>query len=160
MIHGPGNKGNLNLLYKIVFKGLPWPLGAFENKRSFCSIDNLCFIINELIDNNKIPSGIYNVADDEAISTNELISLIAERQGKKSYILKIPKFIISEKKTIFMWLIFNLVKLKYTWSMARCSLTCTSLENTFIIAVLIFLDLKMKRVAAKPETIVRTVTIK
>ena len=36
MIHGPGNKGNLNLLYKIVSKNIPWPLGAFENKRSFC----------------------------------------------------------------------------------------------------------------------------
>ena len=32
MIHGPGNKGNLNLLFKVVSKGLPWPLGAFENK--------------------------------------------------------------------------------------------------------------------------------
>jgi nucleoside-diphosphate-sugar epimerase len=94
MIHGPGNKGNLNLLYKMVSKGLPWPLGSFGNKRSFCSIDNICFIINELIKNDKIPSGIYNVADDEAISTNEIIRLIADGQGKKSYILKIPKFII------------------------------------------------------------------
>ena len=41
MIHGPGNKGNLNLLYSLVSKGLPWPLGSFENKRSYCSIDNL-----------------------------------------------------------------------------------------------------------------------
>jgi nucleoside-diphosphate-sugar epimerase len=77
MIHGPGNKGNLNLLYKIVYKGLPWPLGAFKNKRSFCSIDNLCFVINELIENDNIPSGIYNIADDEPISTNELINLIS-----------------------------------------------------------------------------------
>ena len=35
MMHGPGNKGNLNLLYKMVNAGFPWPLGAFENKRSF-----------------------------------------------------------------------------------------------------------------------------
>ena len=42
MIHGPGNKGNLNLLYNVVRKGIPWPLGAFENRRSFTSIDNLC----------------------------------------------------------------------------------------------------------------------
>src|SRR5690606_34845970 len=34
MIHGPGNKGNLNLLYKLVEKGIPWPLAAFENQRS------------------------------------------------------------------------------------------------------------------------------
>ena len=40
MIHGPGNKGNLNLLYNVVRKGIPWPLGAFENRRSFTSIDN------------------------------------------------------------------------------------------------------------------------
>ena len=94
MIHGPGNKGNLNLLFKIVTKGLPWPLGAFENKRSFCSIDNLCFIINELIENDQIPSGIYNISDDEAVSTNEIIRLIALSNNKKFHIWKIPKLII------------------------------------------------------------------
>ena len=94
MIHGAGNKGNLNLLYKIVSKGLPWPLGSFENKKSFCSIDNLCFIIKELIENDKIPSGIYNVSDDEPISTNDIIKLIALNNKKKYYIWKIPKFII------------------------------------------------------------------
>ena len=94
MIHGPGNKGNLNLLYKIVNKGFPWPLGAFENKRSFCSIENLCFIINELINNKVIPSGVYNVADDDPISTNDLIKLISLSQGKKYHIWNIPRSII------------------------------------------------------------------
>ncbi len=94
MIHGPGNKGNLNLLYSIISKGLPWPLGAFENKRSFCSIDNLCFIINELINNDKIASGVYNIADNDAMSTNELISLIAQSQNKKFKIWNVPKSII------------------------------------------------------------------
>ena len=42
MIHGPGNKGNLNLLYNVVRKGIPWPLGAFENRRSFTSIALMC----------------------------------------------------------------------------------------------------------------------
>jgi len=94
MIHGPGNKGNLNLLYKMVTRGLPWPLGKFDNKRSYCSIDNLCFIINELVQNDKIPSGIYNIADDVPLSTNELINLIAESIDKKSFVLNIPKFLI------------------------------------------------------------------
>lgn len=94
MIHGPGNKGNLNLLYKIVSKGFPWPLGAFENKRSFCSIDNLCFIINELINNEDIASGIYNVADDDPLATNDLIKLIAESQYKRQRIWTVPKSII------------------------------------------------------------------
>ncbi len=95
MIHGYGNKGNLNLLYKIVTKGLPWPLGKFENKRSFCSIDNLCFIIRELIENDQIPSGVYNLADDEPISTNELINLISVGLEKKPNIWNVPQSLIN-----------------------------------------------------------------
>jgi nucleoside-diphosphate-sugar epimerase len=95
MIHGPGNKGNLNFLYQIVAKRIPWPLGAFENQRSFCSIENVCFVINEILENESIPSGIYNLADDEAIPTNRLIALIAAAQYKKSRIFKISKGLIS-----------------------------------------------------------------
>jgi nucleoside-diphosphate-sugar epimerase len=95
MVHGPGNKGNLNLLFKIVIKGFPWPLGSFENLRSFCSIENLCFVINEILQNENIPSGIYNISDDQPISTNRLIELIAVSIDNKSRILKIPKGVIS-----------------------------------------------------------------
>ena len=90
MIHGPGNKGNLNLLYGVVKKGIPWPLGAFENRRTFTSIENLCFVINGLLTKN-IPSGIYNIGDDEALSTNELIEEICKSLGKKAHIWKLPK---------------------------------------------------------------------
>jgi len=89
MIHGPGNKGNLNLLYQLVVKGLPWPLGAFENQRSFLSVENLCFVIKELLENDSISSGVYQVADDEALSTNELIELLGASLGKKAKIWKI-----------------------------------------------------------------------
>lgn len=91
MIHGPGNKGNLNLLFKLVSKNIPWPLGAFENKRSFCSIDNLMFIFKELSEREDIPSGIYNVADDEPLSTNELICLIAQSQDRRPKLWNISK---------------------------------------------------------------------
>jgi nucleoside-diphosphate-sugar epimerase len=94
MIHGPGNKGNLNLLYKIVSKGIPWPLGEFQNKRSFCSIDNLMFIIKELIVRNDIPSGVYNVADDVALSTNDVISILADSNNRKPNIWKFSKGLI------------------------------------------------------------------
>jgi len=89
MIHGPGNKGNLNLLFKLQQQGLPWPLGAFENKRSFCSIDNILYVVQQLIERNVEP-GIYQVADDEALSTNELIRLMALSQNKNAKIWSIP----------------------------------------------------------------------
>jgi len=94
MIHGPGNKGNLNLLYKLASKGIPWPLGVFENKRSFCSIDNLMFIIRELMEREDIPSGVYNVADDIPLSTNEVISILAQSQNRKPRIWNISKRLI------------------------------------------------------------------
>lgn len=94
MIHGPGNQGNLNLLYTIVKKGFPWPLAAFENQRSFLSIDNLSFVIQELLNRNDIPSGIYNVADDKPLSTNELIGLISKSQNKLQKTFAIPKKLI------------------------------------------------------------------
>jgi nucleoside-diphosphate-sugar epimerase len=93
MIHGPYNKGNLNLLYQFVKKGLPYPLGAFDNRRSFLSIDNLCFIIKNII-NKSIESGIYNVSDNDSISSNELISIIANSLKKREIIIKIPEKII------------------------------------------------------------------
>jgi len=95
MIHGPSNKGNLNLLYNLVYKNIPWPLGSYYNNRSFCSIDNLSFIVNEIISRSEIPSGIYNIADDHPISTNQIIELIAESQNRKPFILKINRNVIN-----------------------------------------------------------------
>lgn len=90
MIHGPGNKGNLNLLYGVVSKGIPWPLGAFENRRSFTSIGNLQEVIKGLLTKD-VPSGIYHMGDDEALSTNELIEVICSALGKKAHIWNIPR---------------------------------------------------------------------
>ena len=89
MIHGPGNKGNLNLLWGIARRGLPWPLAAFENKRSFTSIANICAAVEALAERGT--NGIYPIADDEMLSTNRLIELIAETCGKRAKLWRVPK---------------------------------------------------------------------
>ena len=66
MIHSPGNKGNLNLLFKVASRRLHWPLGAFDNRRTFASVGNVCAVVAALLDG-KIEAGIYQVADDEAL---------------------------------------------------------------------------------------------
>ena len=103
MIHGPGNKGNLNMLYGVVKKGIPWPLGAFENRRSFTSIGNLCVVIEGLL-TKSVPSGIYHMGDDEALSTNELIEVICEAIGKKAHIWRIPKGLMNGVAKVGGWL--------------------------------------------------------
>lgn len=94
MIHGPGNKGNLNMLYQLVKKGIPYPLAAFDNTRSFLSVENLCFVIHQLLYRENIASGIYHISDDEPISTNELVKLIANKLGKRGKLWKISPNLI------------------------------------------------------------------
>lgn len=103
MIHGPGNKGNLNLLYNVVKKGIPWPLGAFENRRTFTSVENICFAVNGVLTKD-VPSGIYNMGDDEALSTNELIEEICKSLGKKAHIWKLPMGLMTGFAKIGGWL--------------------------------------------------------
>ena len=103
MIHGEGNKGNLNLLYGVVKKGWPWPLGAFDNRRSFAAVDNVCFAVEELICKD-VQSGVYHVADDEALSTNELIRVMCETMGRKARIWHVNKALVKGCARVGTWL--------------------------------------------------------
>ncbi len=94
MVYGPNSKGNLNKLYNFINMGYPWPFGSFQNKRSYCSIVNLNFILKNLIERNDIKEGIYNISDSDSISTNDLVRIIYQSLNLKPRIIKIPKFII------------------------------------------------------------------
>lgn len=96
MVHGPGDKGNLSLLFKLISKGIPYPLAAYDNKRSFIGIDNFIFFLRMIIEHKTtISSGIYHIADDEVVSTNDLIKLIGSVTGRKVYDFRVPKFFIN-----------------------------------------------------------------
>jgi nucleoside-diphosphate-sugar epimerase len=94
MVHGPGNKGNLNLLYKFVKMGIPYPFARFENKRSFLSVQNLCFVIDKLITRGDIANGVYQISDDEPLSTNEVVAILAVSLNAKPQLWKISTKLI------------------------------------------------------------------
>lgn len=95
MIHGPGDKGNLSLLFKFVKKGIPYPLMSFQNKRSFLYIGNLFFYIERIIENfEKMESGIYHVADHQSLSTNEVVRIIYDVVGRKGMEIEVPKWFV------------------------------------------------------------------
>lgn len=94
MIHGPGNKGNLNLLFNLTKRSIPYPFGAFDNKRSMVGIHNLLFYVDKIIQKPELEGGIFNMADDETISTNQVIKLMNQVGPGKSVILKFPKQLI------------------------------------------------------------------
>lgn len=100
LIYGKQNKGNLMLLYKLIRKTHIWPLNSFKNARSFCYVENLCFALNEFLQNEHIESGIYNICDEGSISTNDLVACIA-RINKISFLnICIPKKLINAIATI------------------------------------------------------------
>lgn len=94
MIHGPGNKGNLNLLFNVVKNGIPWPLASYENRRSFLSIENLNYLTYNLLINSKVEGSVFNFSDDSPLSTNELVSVISECLGRSPKLWRINSGII------------------------------------------------------------------
>lgn len=102
MVYGSEGRGNLQLLFSFVRKGLPWPLAAFENKRTFTALDNLTFVVTRLL-STPIPSGIYNVCDDDALATNDLIIIIGEVLGRKVTMWHINKQFIKALAHIGGW---------------------------------------------------------
>lgn len=93
MMHGPGNKGNLNVLCRFAKAGLPFPFGSFHNRRSFHSIENFNFVIEKIL-SGKIPSGLYHLSDDGYLSTSQLYELICKTLNRRPRVWNInPKWI-------------------------------------------------------------------
>jgi UDP-glucose 4-epimerase len=90
MIYGKNAPGNIDSLVKLVKKLPIIPLGRIKNKRSFMSIQNLCYLINEVMTQQK--AGMFLASDDESLSTSNLIKLISKNLDKKVYLIKIPFF--------------------------------------------------------------------
>lgn len=93
LIHGPGAGGNLFALYRWVARGLPWPLGAFDNRRSFLSVDNFCFAIRKILEGELQP-GTYHLADTRPISTNRLVRLMALAAGREPRIWEVRQGLV------------------------------------------------------------------
>lgn len=95
MVHGAGDKGNLGLLYKLISKGIPYPLASFNNQRSFLSLDNFCFFVEQIIEKqDKIESGLYHISDDEVVSTIEIIEIIKTVTNSNVPNVMLPKLIV------------------------------------------------------------------
>lgn len=95
MVHGKGDKGNLGLLYKFISKGIPYPLSAYDNKRSFISIENFNFFILQIIKKpGFLKSKLYHISDNEPLSTKDIIQTISAITKKKQYNIKFPKFLV------------------------------------------------------------------
>ncbi|WP_353169781.1 NAD-dependent epimerase/dehydratase family protein [Flavobacterium sp.] len=104
-VYGRETKSSLHDTFRFC-KKFPWFFGIFDSKQSFCYIDNLTAIIAQISEKKAVPSGIYNVSDNEPIVTTELIKWIADVFDKKAKIIKVPKGILTlfaKTGDLFKW---------------------------------------------------------
>jgi nucleoside-diphosphate-sugar epimerase len=80
LVTGPGVKGNMRKLFNFSNSSLNWLFSSINNKRSFCNIFNLSYVIQQLIERSDIPSGIYLLSDNETLSTAEIVKELSTRE--------------------------------------------------------------------------------
>jgi nucleoside-diphosphate-sugar epimerase len=90
LVYGPGVKANFRLLMKWVKRGVPLPLGAVHNKRSFVALDNLVSFIICCMDHPRAANEVFLISDEEDVSTTELLQKMARAFGKRSFLLPVP----------------------------------------------------------------------
>lgn len=73
LVYGPGVRANFLQLMKLVARGLPLPFGRIDNRRSLIFIGNLTSALQRCLVHPNAANRVFLVADDEAVSTPELI---------------------------------------------------------------------------------------
>ena len=90
LVYGPGARGNFARLERLVGVGIPLPLASIRNRRDWVSIYNLCDFIGCCLMNPRAQGGVFVVSDGQAISTPEVIRLIAKGKRKKARLIAVP----------------------------------------------------------------------
>lgn len=90
LVYGPNAPGNFGSLIKWIDKGIPLPLGAIHNQRSFVALDNLVSFIIHCIDHPRAANEVFLISDGEDVSTTELLQKVAKAFGKRAFLLPVP----------------------------------------------------------------------
>ena len=87
LVYGPNVRGNFLRLMQVIERGVPLPLGALSNLRSFISVGNLSGAIKHAL---TTPTGVYLPTDGEDLSTSELIRRLAKAMNRPARLLAAP----------------------------------------------------------------------
>lgn len=90
LVYGPGVKGNLKRLIKLVQSRIPLPFSLIKNQRSLIGIDNLVDMIIRCIDDNRASGNTFLVSDEKNLSTSDLLRLIASSMGLSVRLFPLP----------------------------------------------------------------------
>tara|TARA_Y100000590_G_scaffold8517_1_gene10684 strand:- start:214 stop:1080 length:867 start_codon:yes stop_codon:yes gene_type:complete len=110
LIYGAGVRANFANLINLIKKAPILPFKNIKNKRSLVFVGNVCFILHRIIFLEK--RGIFLSVDDKALSTTDLIQMIAKYLDKKILLIDIiffDKFLKIIKPSYYQRLFGSLV---------------------------------------------------
>jgi nucleoside-diphosphate-sugar epimerase len=94
LVYGLGNRANMDRLMKLIKRGLPLPFGAIKNRRSFVFVGNLVAAIITCLDHPNAANQIFLISDNQAVSTPQLIRLIAQQIQQPCQLLPVPTILL------------------------------------------------------------------
>ena len=100
LVYGPGVKANFLSMMRWLYKGMPLPLGAINNKRSLVALDNLIDLIAICIKHPAAANQVFLVADGEDLSTTELLTRMAKALDKPVRLLPVPVWLLQAGATV------------------------------------------------------------
>jgi nucleoside-diphosphate-sugar epimerase len=90
LVYGPGVRANFLKLMQMVKLGLPLPFGNIQNRRSMVALDNLIDFLILCADHPDAAGRVFMVSDDNDLSLQDLILLLARFMGKSSIMVPVP----------------------------------------------------------------------
>jgi len=94
LVYGPGVKANFLNMMRWVDKGVPLPLGAISNKRSFVALRNLTDLIALCVHHPAAANQTFLVSDGKDLSTTELLRTMAGALKRPSRLIPVPMWIL------------------------------------------------------------------
>ena len=91
LVYGPGVKGNFARLLDLVRSGVPLPLAAVNNRRSFIGLDNLVDLLIRCVEHPKALGQTLLVSDGQDLSTPVLLRMIANAMGRPLRLFPVPE---------------------------------------------------------------------
>jgi len=95
LVYGPEVRANFRALLRLVYSGVPIPLGSVRNRRSIIALDNLVAAIVTSLNAVGATGGTFYVADGPALSTPALIRGLATALGKPARLLPFPPSLLA-----------------------------------------------------------------
>jgi nucleoside-diphosphate-sugar epimerase len=94
LVYGPKVKANFLSMMKWLYKSIPLPFGTIYNKRSLVALDNLVDLVITCIEHPSAANEVFLVSDDEDLSTSELLTRVANAEGKRAWLLPVNQKVL------------------------------------------------------------------